>query len=177
MVSSFELAWDKRVGVVDECCDSAIDAIEFNLSRRQGGGSLPCNLSLPLPLEVLPPGVMVLLLLLLCRNRTGSNFVLLETSASQRWDVSYTVMPTCDGFNAIWLQTLSTFGLLFLELVEILHILPIVGRFLVFHQVTVVLLLIGICLAFVCLLFACIQVLPILSDEFCNFCERGILAF
>ena len=98
MVSSFEFACDKSVGVVDECCDSATDAIEFNLSRRQGGGSLPCDLSLPL--DVLP-GVIVLLLLLLCRNRAWSNFVLLDTSANQERHVSSTVASIAMGTGAM----------------------------------------------------------------------------
>jgi hypothetical protein len=173
MVSSFELACDRSVGVVDECCDSATDAIEFSLSRRQGGGSLPCNLSLPLPLDVLP-GVIVLLLLLLWRNRTGSNLVLLEESAIQRRHVSFYCVnkQTC----ARWLRTLSSFGLLLLELMQVLHIFPIVGRLLILHQVSMVFLLICICLAFIRLLLVGVQILPIFSYELGNLCESQVLA-
>lgn len=60
MLSSPEFGCEASVGVVDECCDSAIDAVELTLSCRVGGGSLPCSLSLPL--DVLPPGVVLLAL-------------------------------------------------------------------------------------------------------------------
>lgn len=59
---------------------SDVDAAESTRSFRFGGGSLPCrrSLPLPLPLEVVPPGT--LLLLLPCRSRTGSSLGRFERS-------------------------------------------------------------------------------------------------
>ncbi len=70
-------------GAVDECCDPAIDAVEFTRSCRVGGGSLPCCLSLLLPLPVpldCPPFGVALLLELPCRNLGGSSLGRLAAS-------------------------------------------------------------------------------------------------
>lgn len=72
------------VGAVDEWWDSVRDAVELPLRCRVAGGSqLARSFSLPLPLplavEVLPPGV-ALLLVLLWRSLPGSNLARLVES-------------------------------------------------------------------------------------------------
>ena len=51
------------------------DAVEFILSRRVGGGSLPCSRSLPLPFPlalVLPVPLEFMLLVLALRHNIGA---------------------------------------------------------------------------------------------------------
>lgn len=77
--------------------------------------------------------------------------------------------------SARWLQTLSPLGLLLFELMQVLHIFPVVRGLFILHQITMVLLLVGICLAFIRLFLICVQVLPVLPYKFSNLREGEIL--